>query len=425
METYDAAGGKDIRAKTRSRRNLWQKMISIGIERAKPGDIRYIKATNAANGFVFVSSFLFGVFALAIGNRPSLVLLALVVTLGLALLLFWFNHRGLFDVVRIVFVIMILMGTISYSSFDQGVGVIVAIFGMAATFVIIPSRKWLMGALFSLTFLLLFSLTMLPQLNVYNSVRMLILRLIPFNEQQVTTTKVVFGLLIFFVIQYSAREMTRTETALDRARARADSLLSNVLPSEIAERLKEGESRIADRFDGVSILFADVVNFTEFASELTPDEVVAILDEMFREFDGIARRFGLEKIKTIGDAYMAAAGVPHPVTDHERAAVEMAMEMHNTMKNANGRFHGLQLRIGINSGSVIAGVIGEQKFLYDLWGDAVNTSSRMESHGIPGEIQVTKKVAEALREEFVFESRGEIEIKGKGMLPVYLVKSGR
>ena len=201
------------------------------------------------------------------------------------------------------------------------------------------------------------------------------------------TASVAFTLLATFAHQRNA--------ALRELRAeqeRSEALLVNILPRPIAERLKAAAQTIADDFAAASILFADVVGFTPLAQRLPPAEVVGILDRLFTRFDMLVERHGLEKIKTIGDCYMAAAGVPDPCPDHARRAALLALEMRDVIAASKVAAEpGLELRIGINSGPLVAGVIGTKRFLYDLWGDAVNTASRMESHGTPGEIQVTAR----------------------------------
>ncbi|HET9082807.1 MAG TPA: adenylate/guanylate cyclase domain-containing protein, partial [Candidatus Limnocylindrales bacterium] len=231
---------------------------------------------------------------------------------------------------------------------------------------------------------------------------------------------VVFGLLAQFVRQ---REVALAELRYEQDRA--ESLLLNILPRSIADRLKVDHSTIADQFAAASILFADVVDFTPFAERLRPAEVVEILDRLFTHFDLLADRYGVEKIKTIGDSYMAAAGVPTPDPDHARVMALMAIDMREAMRTQDAMGHlGLELRIGINSGPVVAGVIGRKRFLYDLWGDAVNMASRMESHGTPGQIQVTQATYELLRDEFELKPRGTVTIKGKGEIETwYLVGS--
>jgi class 3 adenylate cyclase len=210
---------------------------------------------------------------------------------------------------------------------------------------------------------------------------------------------------------------------IENYRRRADDLLLNILPGAIAIRLKEGEDTIADGYNEVSVLFADIVDFTGMSSDADPVEVVSLLNEVFSEFDDLAKKYGLEKIKTIGDAYMVAAGLPEPRADHVEAIVRFAIAMLAAAKRCEG-LHGepVRLRIGINTGSVVAGVIGRQKFIYDLWGDAVNVASRMESNGLSNQIQVTKAVKDKLDGQYIFIEREPIYVKGKGMMVTYLLK---
>ena len=224
------------------------------------------------------------------------------------------------------------------------------------------------------------------------------------------------GTIVFTLLAVFARQRRD-------AQARADNLLLNILPRSIADRLKAEPRTIADQFGSASILFADVVDFTPLAERLPPAEVVGVLDHLFSHFDLLAERYGLEKIKTIGDCYMVAAGVPSPRPDHARALALMALDMQVAMRAVDEVDHlGLELRVGINSGPVVAGVIGRKRFLYDLWGDAVNTASRMESHGTSGRIQITRATKELLEDEFVCEPRGTIPVKGKGEIEAwYLV----
>jgi guanylate cyclase len=202
----------------------------------------------------------------------------------------------------------------------------------------------------------------------------------------------------------------------DTAQARVETLLLNVLPEEIAQRLQSDPNAIADHFDDASILFADVVDFTPLSDRLDAREVVALLDRLFTSFDELVDRYGVEKIKTIGDSYMAAAGVPRERSDHAHALARLAFEMRECAKTClpEGAEHDLRLRIGISSGPVVAGVIGRRRFLYDLWGDTVNMASRMESHGRPDEIQITRSTWELLRDDFETEPIGLVDVKGKG-----------
>ena len=216
-------------------------------------------------------------------------------------------------------------------------------------------------------------------------------------------------------------------TVADRARAEADALLANILPEAIAERLKErpGE-RVADSIDEASVLFSDLVGFTELAQRLGAARTVALLDQVVTEFDRLAAAHGVEKIKTTGDGYMAVAGVSQPQADHLPRLARMALRLPDLVERLSAT-HGvdLKIRIGIAGGPVMAGVIGADKFSYDVWGETVNLASRLESHGLPGEIQVSDAVREALGDSFVFEPRGAIEVKGVGQLETWLLKEER
>ncbi len=207
----------------------------------------------------------------------------------------------------------------------------------------------------------------------------------------------------------------------ETAQARVEALLLNVLPAEIAQRLQSDPNSIADHFDDASILFADVVDFTPLSSRLDAREVVELLDRLFTSFDELVDRHEVEKIKTIGDCYMAAAGVPRPRPDHAQALAGLALEMRECAKGClpEGAEHDLRLRIGISSGPVVAGVIGRRRFLYDLWGDTVNMASRMESHGTPDAIQITRPTWELLRDDFVAEPLGLVDVKGKGAVETW------
>jgi guanylate cyclase len=229
----------------------------------------------------------------------------------------------------------------------------------------------------------------------------------------------------FTVLATFARQRDAAMSALRVEQQNAEALLLNILPDSIAERLKAATQTIADDFASASILFADVVDFTPLAQRLPAAKVVGILDELFSRFDALVERHGLEKIKTIGDCYMAAAGVPSPRPDHARTAALLALDMRHAVEtSAVAGQSGLELRIGINSGPVVAGVIGTKRFLYDLWGDAVNTASRMESQSMPGAIQITRATYELLKDEFECRPRGTIEVKGKGPMETwYLVGS--
>ena len=208
----------------------------------------------------------------------------------------------------------------------------------------------------------------------------------------------------------------------EKAQAEAERLLHNVLPESIADRLRAGEQRIADDHPSVTVLFADVAGFTPLARRAGAQRVVTILDAIFSRFDELAERHGLEKIKTIGDAYMAVAGAPEPLPDHAAHAADMALEMLEAcFAVASEVGEPLAVRIGLHSGQAMAGVIGRQKFAYDLWGDAVNVASRMETHGVAGKIHATEAVEAVLRGRYLFEERGTIDVKGLGEMRTFFL----
>jgi class 3 adenylate cyclase len=214
---------------------------------------------------------------------------------------------------------------------------------------------------------------------------------------------------------YLLREKNRAFDLLEAEKQESERLLLNVLPKEIAPRLKNGNKTIADRYGAASILFADIVDFTPISMHMSAEDMVALLNQIFTHFDSLVDKYDLEKIRTIGDSYMVASGLPRPREDHAQALASLALDMTefvNTLPARNG--DDVNIRVGINSGSVVAGVIGKRKFQYDVWGDMVNTASRMESHGTPGRIQVTDRTYALLKDAFDFEQRGCIDIKGKG-----------
>jgi len=253
---------------------------------------------------------------------------------------------------------------------------------------------------------------------------------------QLDSKEIWFSARVFPMTENSAIWVARdisvrkeSELALRLAQKKSDSLLLNILPQTIAEKLKDSPKEIAEHFDNVTILFSDIVGFTPISSKMPPLDLVKLLNKMFSTFDQLADSHSLEKIKTIGDAYMVAGGLPVATNDHAEAVANMALEMQAAIKkfqteqclegNIPAGLEQMQIRIGINTGPVIAGVIGIKKFIYDLWGDTVNVASRMESSGKPGAIQVSSATYELLKDKFIFEKRGEIEVKGKGKMMTY------
>ncbi|XBB67751.1 adenylate/guanylate cyclase domain-containing protein [Nocardioides sp. WV_118_6] len=229
---------------------------------------------------------------------------------------------------------------------------------------------------------------------------------------------------IAWVVAYALERLRRTDfqrqREVEQERARSEEILHNVLPVPIAQRLRTERGAIADSAPSVSVLFSDIVGFTPVSEALTPEELVALLDTMFREFDALCDRRGIEKIKTVGDAYMAVAGLPTPDDDHAASLAELALDMQRTLARLSPTWPSpIAMRIGIASGPVVAGVIGQRKFTYDLWGDTVNTASRMESHGRPHRIQVSAATHALLETRYAFSDPQVVDVKGKGPMTTY------
>ena|SRR3989338_8680760 len=235
--------------------------------------------------------------------------------------------------------------------------------------------------------------------------------------------------ILYFLMRYFETQKERVMRELDRKngeleveQGRSDRLLLNVLPKSVADRLKQNQRRIADSFDSVTIMFADLVEFTRISAGMAPDDLVDLLNQVFSRFDALAEKYGVEKIKTIGDAYMVVSGAPELRPDHAEAIANLAIDMQQALTEltkTSGKT--LMMRIGINSGPVVAGVIGSTKFSYDLWGDTVNMASRMEQYGVSNVIQVTEATYQLIADKFRFEKREPIEVKGKGKVQSYFL----
>jgi len=287
--------------------------------------------------------------------------------------------------------------------------------GALASFFLFPGKRW---AAASVIAAVLIEFGLLFLLRGHQPVAVIAAPLL--QAMNIINIASAFGLSMVAALYY-VHVAQRAEKALQIEHAKSEALLDNVMPAAIASRLKRDETNIADRFAEASVLFADIVGFTTLSQTLTPDEVVRMLDRIFSQFDELVERHGVEKIKTIGDAYMVAAGIPTPRHDHAEALASLALAMQEVVASFDDR---LQLRMGIHSGPVVAGVIGRRRFHYDLWGDTVNTASRMESHGVPGEIQVSAATFARLDGTYSFEERGVVEIKGKGPMRTYFLRGG-
>ena len=224
--------------------------------------------------------------------------------------------------------------------------------------------------------------------------------------------------MVVTTVWYSVREIVRAEAAMELEYERSEALLANILPASIADRLKDpARNIIADKYDDASVLFADIAGFTERASDMEPEQLILFLDRLYGDFDALVDKHGLEKIKVSGDSYMVVSGVPQPRADHIEALAALALDMAEAagvLKDSRG--DALPLRIGLASGPVVAGVVGSRRFFYDVWGDAVNVASRMETTDSIGRIQVPEEVYRRLKDDFVFQERGVVQVKGKGLM---------
>ena len=233
------------------------------------------------------------------------------------------------------------------------------------------------------------------------------------------------GIYMFLAVRYYVWRNEVLSRLLLSEQEKTEALLLNVLPKDIATILKNGNRVIADHFDEASILFADIVNFTPLSGKMSPTELVELLNDVFSYFDTLVDKYGLEKIKTIGDCYMVAAGVPRQRPDHANILTRLAIDMRDYTGHHDFRGKRLAFRIGLNSGPVVAGVIGHKKFSYDLWGDSVNTASRMESHGTGGSIQVTEATYDLIKDEYICVPGGVVSVKGKGDMNVWSVQTSK
>ena len=234
---------------------------------------------------------------------------------------------------------------------------------------------------------------------------------------------ILLGFVVAFPASYAALRVSRRyEREIEAEQATSERLLLNILPASIAKRLKAEERNIANRYEDVSVLFIDMVNFTPLAAKLSPEDLVELLNQIFSQFDAISLKYGLEKIKTIGDAYMVVGGIPEPKKGHLKCCIQAGLEMmafiESEYSDSNNK---LEVRMGVHAGPVVAGVIGAYKFIYDLWGETVNIASRLESTSLPGYIHCSEIVYERMKDEYTFIARGKTLLKGMGDVPTYFV----
>lgn len=403
----------------------WERISSLGVHDDPPGEVRRIRLTNqsAIIGTASCGAFAIG-YAVA-GPRYAAPMIANVIAVAMLLGALALSRRGARTLARIAVLVPVNVVVVAASMILGGrVGFIYYFFLFAMVSFLLFSEeerrsKWML-AFFSAA-CLVFTRLAAPADDAV---------VIAVTRQVAEALDVVSALGVIatglFIVHLFTRDTAQAEARLAEEHARSERLLLNILPAAISARLKDQGESIADGFADVTVVFADIVGFTELSQRLSPAELVSMLNRIFSAFDELAAELGVEKIKTIGDCYMAAAGLPDRRPDHAEIMARMALRMRESLAAVNQEAgYSLRIRMGLHSGAVVAGVIGKRKFIYDLWGDTVNTASRMESSGIPGEIQISRDLYERLGERFEMEPRGVIQVKGKGEMETFLLKGER
>lgn len=399
---------------------LWRRVGGIGTEGLPPEDERKIRALNqfCIIACMSVASYGAGFCVEPATHHP--VIIVDVVTAVLQLCTLLLNRKGLHTLAVANFLVL-CNAQLAYASHYVGPAAGFHFYFLpfaTVVFLVVPRRMWFFYP-FSLVSTVLFFYFAFVMDQKEAALQIDPFWMIALRALTLFATIATLGLIAFLFDS----DTHQAEERLMEEHDRSEKLLLNILPRSISDRLKAGQQSIADGFAEVSVVFADIVGFTELSSKLPPDELVRVLNEVFSRFDELADRFGLEKIKTIGDAYMVAAGLPERRDDHALAAARMALGMRDALQRVN-EVHGqhLEIRVGIHSGPVVAGVIGKKKFIYDLWGDTVNIASRMESHGVKGAVHVSAVTARLIGSEFQLTPRGAIQVKGKGEMETFLVE---
>ncbi len=403
-----------------------QRLAALGVDAGDPEDVRLEKAMfTLVSCLLALMAFAWVGIYLAIGLPRSAAIPGAYQLCVLASLAVFARTKRLDTIRAILLALMLLLPF----ALQWSLGGFVNGSAVAVWAGITPVLAYLFGVRSSITlaaFVALLAISGAFESTLANSA--------PHIGAAVQTTMFVIDLagpavVAFMAVLYFVTERDRTQAELDRQhrllvaeQARSERLLLNILPAPIADQLRDSSETIAESQPEVTVLFADIVGFTPLSEELGAETLVRLLNDVFVSFDDLAQCAGLEKIKTIGDAYMVVGGLPTPRTDHVVSVIDLAMAMSEAIsciQTPNGAQ--LQLRIGIDTGPVVAGVIGRHKFSYDVWGDTVNTASRMESHGVVGRIQVTERVARAARSHYAFEPRTAVTVKGKGTMTTYLL----
>ena len=400
---------------------LWNVFAYMGASRlTDPSETKNVILLNSLAilvGFFSITTMILGNVLLPGFSAVNVAPAAYAVLIPLTLV---FNALGMFTAARVYFATLSLFFLV-FTFFVMGAPSDFHHFlliGAMLTFFMFPSRerRWVYlfaGLDFIAYLVILFVFADYPGILATDEDDILILRYI---------NGVTAVLLSFSFAGWVSGTYQTAERYLHIEKEKSERLLLNILPAPVAEKLRENPDAIAERFENCTILFSDIVGFTELSKELSAVEVVGMLNEIFSAFDDLAEKYELEKIKTIGDAYMVVGGLPEPHDEHAERVARFALEMMEIVRGFREKGHyPLELRIGIATGDAVAGVIGKKKFVYDLWGSSVNTASRMESHGLPGQIQVTESTYELLKGKFTLEERGIVDVKGLGEVRSYLL----
>ncbi len=399
---------------------IWERISALGVQDQAVSDRRRIRLTNQTAVIGAVSSSAFAVYFASAGPAFRTALATNVLAVATLVAALVFSHRGAHTLSRVAVLLPVNVGVVVASMVVGGrAGFGYYFFLFAPVAFLLFEDRWVFKWAFAL-----FSTAAYVYVRLYAPPGDFAVVSPDVAEALQFTSAISVIFTMIFIVHLFTRDTTLAEGRLAEEHDRSERLLLNILPGQISARLKGSDKAIADGFADVTVLFADIVGFTELSQKLTPDRLVEMLNYIFSAFDDLAERYHLEKIKTIGDCYMVAAGLPELRADHAEAIARMALGMKDELERIN-RVTGqsLRIRIGIHTGPVVAGVIGKRKFIYDLWGDTVNTASRMESSGVAQEIQVTRTVHDRLVGKFEMEARGTIQVKGKGEMETFLLKS--
>ncbi len=400
---------------------LWNRIAYNGVSLlSDPSEQKNIVLLNSLA--VTISFFSIGTLVISSLLLPEFFQVKFI-PIGYAVLCFgtiYLNGRGWFVAARVYFGIISILFLIATSLIMGGPSNFhfYILTGMMLQFFIFPAgqRFWMLfEAMAFLTSFVVFELYFreTPGTLGLDGDEMSVMR---------TINAVGASLLNFGFAAYVSSTFHIAERYLNAEKDKSERLLLNILPASVAVKLRENPDTIAERFENCTILFSDIVGFTELSRHMPAVEVVGLLNEIFSAFDDLAEKYGLEKIKTIGDAYMVVGGLPEPHVEHAERVAQFALDMLEVVREYREKNdYPLELRVGISSGDAVAGVIGKKKFVYDLWGSNVNTASRMESHGLPGRVQVTESTYSLLKGKFRMEERGTIEVKGLGAIRSYLL----